>query len=142
MLIQVILIAIATILTAASICVPSTLSDAGNAFLRGFVNQELLSTLGVVVTITLASAGAIHIELGKLARERSIDLEREKQAVRFSAYLLLAQFLCALALVVLKPVLAASQRQTAFANAIGLMLIIWAVAVLYDLTRAAFSISR
>lgn len=142
MLFQLLLIAIATVLVVTSICIPSVLSDGGNVFLRGFVNQELLATLGVIVTITLASAGAIHIELGKLSRERSINLDREKQAVRFSAYLLLAQFLTALALVVLKPVLAASERQTAFANSIGLFIILWAVAVLYDLTRAAFSISR
>jgi hypothetical protein len=142
MLVQVALIAIATILTLTSICVPNALSDSGNAFLRGFVNQELLATLGVIVSITLVSAGAIHIELVKLAKEMRIDVEREKRAVRNSAFLLIWLLLAALILVVLKPIVALGERPSAFANALGLMILIWAIAVLYDLTRAAFTISR
>ena len=46
MLVQAGLIAIVTVLALTSICLPSALSDAGNSFLRGFVNQELLATLG------------------------------------------------------------------------------------------------
>lgn len=142
MLVQVALIAIATILALTSICVPSALSDSGNAFLRGFVNQELLATLGVIVSITLVSAGGLHIELVKMARDLTIDLEREKRAVRNSAFLLIWLFLAALALVVIKPVVAQGERATAFANGTGLFILIWAIAVLYDLTRAAFTINR
>jgi hypothetical protein len=142
MLVQVALIAIATILATASISLPGALSDSGNAFLKGFVNQELLATLGVIVTITLASAGSIHIELGKLGRQLSVNFDREKQAVRASAYLLIAIFLASLVLVVLKPIVATAERASAFANSAGIFLLVWAVAVLYDLTRAAFRISR
>ena len=42
-----------------------TLSYA-NPFLKGFVNPKLLSFLGVIVTITLASAANLHIELNKI----------------------------------------------------------------------------
>jgi hypothetical protein len=124
------------------VALPNVLSDAGNTFLRGFVNQELLATLGVIVTITLASAGNMHIELGKIAQRLSIDLDREKQAVRASAYLLLVLLVASLALVTLKPVIATSERASAFANGIGLFILAWAIAVLYDLTRAAFRIGR
>lgn len=142
MLIQVALIAIATLLTSVCVAMPSVLSDTGNSFLKGFVNQELLATLGVIVSITLVSAGGLHIELGKVATCLSINLDRERQAVRYSAYLLIGLLVCALVLVVLKPVLAVTERQTAFANGFGVFLLVWAIAVLYDLTRAAFSINR
>lgn len=142
MLIQVALIAIAAVLTAVSICLPSVLSDNGNAFLKGFVNQELLATLGVIVSITLVSAGGLHIEIGKMSKELAINLDREKAAVRQSAYLLIFLLVAALMLVVLKPVLATAERPSAFANALGLFIITWAIAVLYDLTKAAFSINR
>ena len=142
MLVQVALIAIAAILMATSICLPAAISDQGNAFLKGFVNQELLATLGVIVSITLVSAGGLHIELVKMSKELKIDLEREKLAVRRSAFLLIALLVAALVLVVLKPVIATAERPSAFANAAGLFIIIWAIAVLYDLTRAAFSINR
>lgn len=142
MLIQVALIAIATLLTSVCVAMPSVLSDTGNSFLKGFVNQELLATLGVIVSITLVSAGGLHIELGKLAKQLSINLDRERQAVRYSAYLLIGLLVCALVLVVLKPVLAVTDRQTAFANGFGVFLLVWAISILYDLTRAAFSINR
>ena len=48
-----------------SLAVPWVLADT-NAFLKGFVNPKLLSLLGVIVTITLASAANLHIELNKI----------------------------------------------------------------------------
>lgn len=131
---------LAVILTAVSLYHPSALSDSGNEFLKGFINQELLATLGFVASLSIAAAGTIHIELGKLAARLNADLDRQKWAVRASAYLLLWQFLAALVLVIVKPILPASEMVSAFANAIGVMILVWAVAVLYDLVRAAFMI--
>jgi hypothetical protein len=48
------------ILGALSFCHSSWLSD-DNTFLKNFVNQELLAVLGVIVTITLASAASLHL---------------------------------------------------------------------------------
>lgn len=140
MLVQIGLIAIATVLIATSICLPGVLSDSGNSFLRGFVNQELLATLGVIVSITLVSAGSIHIELGKLAKQRGVDFEPEKRAVRASAFLLIALLLVALLLVILKPIVATNEHAQAFANSTGIFIVVWSVSILYDLTRAAFRI--
>jgi hypothetical protein len=81
---------IAAALAAISICMPGLLADDTNSFLRGFINEEILSLLGVIVSITLVSAGSIHIELGKLAKSRQLDFNQERRAVRNSAYLLIA----------------------------------------------------
>ena len=48
-----------------SLAVPWVLADT-NPFLKGFVNHKLLSVLGVIVTITFASAANLHIELNKI----------------------------------------------------------------------------
>lgn len=40
--------------------------DDTNSFLKGFVNHEFLGFMGVIVTITLASAANLFIELNKL----------------------------------------------------------------------------
>ncbi len=48
-----------------SVVAPTVLSDR-NSFLKGFVSHELLVLLGVIVTITLASAANLHLELNKL----------------------------------------------------------------------------
>jgi hypothetical protein len=44
---------------------PSLLADS-NGFLLNFVNQELLAILGIIMTITLASAASLHLEFNKI----------------------------------------------------------------------------
>jgi len=102
----------------------------------------LLAFLGVIVSITLGYTGNLHLQISRLSKQLNINLDRERRAVRRSAYLLIGILLCAIVLVTLKPVLATTERETAFANAFGLYLIIWAAAVMYDLIRATFAVDR
>lgn len=129
-----------TVLLTVSACAPYLLSDDGNAFLKGFVNQELLSLLGVVVTITLASAGNLHLELNKLQDMTGKPFARTRQAVRLSAYSLIVIFVLACVLVVVKPTLGTDMRATATCNSIAIVLIVFSIFVLTDLTRTILAI--
>ena len=129
-----------TVLLAVSACAPYLLSDVGNKFLAGFVNQELLSLLGVVVTITLASAGNLHLELNKLQDRTKLPFNRTRKAIKLSAYSLIAIFMIAGALVVIKPMLGPDMRATAACNSIAVVLIFFSLFVLIDLTRTVFAI--
>jgi len=131
---------ILTVLLTVSACAPYLLSDRGNAFLAGFVNQELLSLLGVVVTITLASAGNLHLELNKMQDRTKLPFTRTRSAVKLSAYSLIAIFAVAGTLVVVKPMLGPDMRATAACNAIAIVLIVFSLFVLIDLTRTIFAI--
>lgn len=59
-------IAICTLIAALAVVLvctvynPSYLSDQ-NEFLHHFVNHELLALLGIIMTITLASAASLHL---------------------------------------------------------------------------------
>ncbi len=129
-----------TVLLAASAYSPYLLSDRGNAFLSGFVNEELLSLLGVIVTITLASAGNVHLELNKLQDRTRLPFTRTRAAVRLSAYSLIIIFALAGALVVVKPMLGTDMRATAACNAFAIVLLVFSLFVLIDLTRTTFGI--
>lgn len=134
------ILGLTTILLAASACAPYYLSDQGNEFLKGFVNQELLSLLGVIVTITLASAGNLHLELNKLQDRCGQDFVKTRQSVRWSAYSLIAIFGLGSILVVVKPLLEATQRLTAAANSMAIVIMFFSLFVLLDLIRTTFKI--
>ena len=128
------------ILLWASFYHPYYISDSGNAFFRDFVNQELLSVMGVVVTITLASAANLHLEINKLQDEIEEDFAEARRAIRLSAYSLIAAFIAAGALVMVKPTASASETTTAIINSGAILILVFSIALLADLTAAVFDI--
>lgn len=97
--------------------------------------------MGVMVTITLASATNIHIELRKkeeAAREAFLSGTRDK--VKKSAYSLIWLLIVAVAIVVLKPLLAESLMSVSLFNSAAIATILWGVFVIYDLTKLAFKL--
>lgn len=134
------LIAWAALYAALVACAPWTISDS-NGFLKGFVNEEFLGFMGVVVTITLASAANLYIELNKL--EEKLDesvFEKSKGDVRDSAYFLIGTLVASIVLVIVKPLLLTEERTMAVVNGLALTILLVAVMILIDLTQAAFSL--
>ncbi len=130
---------IATVLLSISFCQPSLIND-DNQFLKEFVSQQLLSTLGIILTVTLASAASLHLELNKIEDETGKPFLRTRQSVRRSAYSLLLIFAAATVLVMVKPLLPTAPVNRAVANAIAVLIVYFNLSVLYDLTRAVFKI--
>lgn len=134
------LIALATILIAVSTCHPYYLSDAGNSFFKSFVNHELLSVLGVIFTITLASAASLHLELNKIEERTGEQFLPARGAIKASAYSLVAAFALAFCLVVVKPIVATNQHWSALLNSAVVLIFVFNIAILADLTAAVFRI--
>lgn len=118
---------------------PQWLSD-NNSFLKGFVNQELLAVLGVIVTITLASAASLHLELNRLEDAYGEGFEEARSATKRYAYMLIWLFLGALVLVVAKPIVAINDHIEAALNGTAIIIIVLNVLALVDLTGAVFAI--
>jgi len=129
----------ATVLLSISFCQPTLINDE-NQFLKEFVSEQLLSTLGIILTVTLASAASLHLELNKIEDETGKPFLRTRQSVRRSAYSLLVLFAVATVLVMVKPLLPPAPVNRAVANAGAILIIYFNLSVLYDLTRAVFKI--
>ena len=124
-----------------SLAAPWVLSDAKNSFLKNFVNHEMLSFLGVVVTITLASTANLHIELNKLeemAGERVFIVTRRR--IHLSAFSMIWALVMAIGLVIIKPLLGDSDTATSFSNGAAIIIILFNVLVLSDITKLTFSL--
>lgn len=123
-----------------SAAAPWVLSDA-NEFLRNFVNHEFLGFMGVVVTITLASASNLYIEMRKL--EDRVDagvFANSKRDVRQAAYALLLAFVVAVILVVVKPLLGSGAHIQSVVNGAALTVILFSIITLSEITVASFSL--
>lgn len=119
---------------------PSFLSDK-NRFMQHFVNHELLAILGIIMTITLASAAQLHLEFNKFEEKaKRRFLTKTRQGVVHGAFSLIFAFLIAVVIVVLKPLLPHSEGAEALANGLALILLLFNVLVLLDLTQLAFAI--
>jgi hypothetical protein len=119
---------------------PWVLSD-NNAFLRSFVNHEFLSFMGVIVTITLASAANLFIEMNKL--EEKVDeavFRAAKNDVKHSAYTLVGALIASILLVIIKPLVNCGPIAESLLNGVAITIIIFSVMILIDLTQTAFSL--
>jgi hypothetical protein len=116
------------------------LSDDGNGFLKGFVNQELLALLGVIVAITLTTTGNLHFELNKLQDRTGAPFAKTRQSVRLSAYSLIVLFLLGALLVIVKPLVGTAPTATAVCNSLAIVIIVFNALVLTDLTVTTFKL--
>lgn len=136
-------ILILTLLTAAlvwiSFCRPYLLSDQ-NDFLAGFVTHELLSVLGVIVTITLASAASLHLEFNRLEDEYGEAFQDARDATRNYAFMLIGLFAAALALVIFKPIMVEGRWIEALFNSGAIIIVVLNIMALFDITYAIFQI--
>lgn len=134
------LIAALTVAIVCTIVRPDLLADK-NEFLHHFVNQELLALLGIIMTITLASAANLHLEFNKIEeRYKHRGLTKTRQHVRQGAYCLIWLFCISSMLVVLKPILAETPAWQSAFNGIALVILLWTVLILIELTQLAFAI--
>ena len=123
-----------------SLAVPWVLADT-NPFLKGFVNHKLLSLLGVIVTITLASAANLHIELNKIEEAAGKSaFVNTRVSIKRSARWLIASLIVAVLVVLIKPLVAPDpvvhQTAASLLNGAALLIILADILVLIDLTQA------
>lgn len=135
------LICLATLVAILAVAAPTLISD-DNEFLKSFVNHELLNVLGVIVAITLASAAQLHLTLNGIEERLGIpnSFIKTRSGVQSSVYWLIGLFLVALAIVIVKPLVASSQWAQTLANGASVIVVVWNLLVLVSLTQAVFAV--
>ena len=122
--------------------IPGPLSDK-NTFLQGFVTHEFLSFMGVIVTITLASAANLFVEMNKIEDRHNKDIfSSSKKDVQDSAYALVGALIASLTVVVAKPWFsnAWAERGQAGVNCAALGIVAFSIMIMIDLIQAAFKL--
>lgn len=135
-----ILIAMVAVIIMLSASAPAVLSDS-NLFLKKFVDEGLLDVLGVILAITVASAGQLHLTLNQAEERRGkIIFTRTRPGVRQATYMLIVLFIAAVVLVVIKPIMAGGPWAQSLFNGFALFIVVWNVLLLLSLTQGIFGI--
>jgi hypothetical protein len=133
------LIVVAGLLAGITILQPNLLSDS-NAFLKEFSGANLLLVTGVILTITLASGGQIHLSLNEIeSKIGRTFLSKTRNGVHGSSYWMMSLFLVAAVIAIMKPYSDALRWQ-AFFNSAALLILLWMVLIMVSLTRLIFTI--
>lgn len=127
------------LLTTIVVRAPIYVSDK-NGFLKVFLGNDLLSTLGFIVAVTLASIANLHLELNQLEFQTNNSFLRTRLGLRKSAMTLIVLFGFAIVLVTLKSSSAISEMSQAVFNCAGLTIVYINLEVLWDITSAIFKI--
>jgi Na+/proline symporter len=130
----------ASVVAMAFLC-PHPMSDE-NDFFKNFVNHELLNALGVILAITIASAGQLHLELNSIEREyNATDAFKKTRAGIVSAvYWMVGLFFLGILIVSIKPLVSKSAEIQTLFNGSALLVLVWNVLVLMSITRAVFKV--
>lgn len=136
----VIFIAVLAVLFSVSIFNPQALSDLGNAFLKDFMDNDILSVLGFITAVGNASTLSILLHLNHLEDETSAKFIRTKKSLRSSAVSLVFIFIVIFVTLIVKPLLPALEIYQAFSNSIGIIGMYFSLSVLRDITITVFKI--
>ena len=134
------LIVVGFFLLSATVFKPDVLSDS-NKFLADFVNQNILAILGVVLTITLASAAQIHLALNEVENKaKKVIFTKTRSGVHSSSYWLIGLFFLSILVALVKPYFMASIPWQSFFNGAALFILFWMVLIMASLMRLVFAI--
>lgn len=135
------LICLSAIVIVLSATAPNVLGNE-NDFLRGFVTHELLSILGVIVAITLASSANLHLKFNEIEEKygQPGGLADTRRRVHQGAYWLISLFLVSVLIVVLKPNFVGSPWAESLINGSCIVILVWSVLIMVAITRLIFSI--
>ncbi len=127
------------ILVAISLVHPPSFSDR-NSFLKDFLDNDLLSTLGFIAAVTLASISHMHLQIGKIEAEKNTSFAATKKSLKLTASSLILLFGIAFCLVVAKPLLPATASYQAAVNIAAILIVYVYLEVLWDITFATFKV--
>lgn len=116
------------------------LIGAENKFLNSFIDQQLLSILGVIVTITLASAASLHLQLNEMQYHTGEKFHEARQSNKRYVYLLITLFASAFILILLKSLNFWTDVGFSTLNALCILIFVLNLMALLDLSIAIFAL--
>lgn len=129
-----------TILVVIVICMPEWIDDS-NQFLKSFVGEQLLSALGVILAINLASLAQLHMSLNRLEEKRGERfLTAARAEVKSSARWMIGLFIASVLVVVVKPLVGSDPRALAAMNACAIFILGFYILIMADIIEAVFDL--
>lgn len=140
------LIGMATVVAVLTIVHPTILAK--NQFLDSFVSHEILALLIIILTITLASVGNIHLTISRLTARFNNKSEGELAAtsaraeLNSSAWSLLWSFVVCVSILLIKGSFTKIDHIVSIANGFALIILAFNMMVLHDIYTTIFDLVK
>lgn len=140
------LIGLTTVVIAMTVVHPRLLAN--NKFLDAFVSHEILALLIVILTITLASIGNIHLTLSRIVRRFKSHAEGElaaapaRQELDSNAWSLFWAFVACVVVLLVKGGFPTDAYIVSLMNGFALVILAFNMAVLHDIYSTVFDLVR
>lgn len=119
---------------------PEWVSDQ-NTFLAEFIKSQLLSVLGTILAITLASVANVHLEINKIEEKYGREgLPKTRENLRKSARWLVGLFVAGVLVASTKPLVSGTLTGQGIANLFGMFILLWHILILLSLMQLVFNI--
>ena len=126
------MIVVGGIIVAISTCTPNIL--AGNEFLKGFINHEILGIMAVIMTISIASIATIHIWFNELEQKHDKRVfGKARREINQSAFVMIWLFVGQLALLVVRSNFLENVKVISFFDGASILLLLASVVTLLDI---------
>ena len=136
----VIIISFGAIVVMVALSFPELLSNR-NSFLSNFVGPNLLSILGVILAITLASIGQVHLSLNRIEEHyKRRAFHKTRSGLQNAAYWLIALFMICIMAIYLKSTLPQIDWIEAILNGAALLILLWYMLILISIVQMTFAI--
>ncbi|QSB43435.1 hypothetical protein IDJ81_08470 [Tsuneonella flava] len=141
-----IMIAAGTIVAVLTIAHPSVLAE--NSFLDAFISHEILALLIVILTITLASIGNIHLTLSRMVQRFENRAEGELAAtparneINSSGWSLLYAFAVCTVILLVKGGTDSNAYAQSATNGAGLVILLFNMLVLKDIYDTVYDLVK
>ena len=134
------ILVIAGVLVSISICKPSLL--ASNAFLKDFINHEILNIHAVIVTVTLVSITQIHLEFSKIERkfDRKI-FDDSRREVNRTTSILVGTLIVMVVILIWLGGLSNNDTMTSLLMSFNIVLLFSGVLAMVDIIRTIYIIA-
>lgn len=117
---------------------PEMISD-DNGFLKKFVDQDLLTFMGIILTLSIGLLAQLYLSVERLAERLGYDAVNEiRDELRSTAKYLVYLFFVALFLVLIKPLFPATVVAAASINAIVIFVVAFYLLILADVVLSIF----
>ena len=127
-------IVLAGVFVGLSVCQPTIL--ARKEFLKGFINQEVLSIMSVMMTISITSIATIHIWFNELEDKHGKKVfGAARREINQTAFYLVGLFVAQLACLIIRsmPIFSGNETSVSLFNGLSLILLLASVISLLDI---------
>lgn len=112
-----------------------------NKFLHELVGANLISIIGIIVTITLASTANIQLQISRAEERLGKEIFKEtRDRMRISSFVLILTLILAVMISIVKPFVMGHLSLEVLVNSLAVILILLDVLILWDVTQAVFDI--